>query len=140
MNKHLLKEISASVFVERCAREFEKMKELEMPEWARFAKTGPHKKFPPRRRDWWYVRAASVLRRISLDGSVGVSRLRTFYGGRKERGHKPEKTVKSGGKAIRKILQQLENAGFLEKRKTGGRVITQRGSEFISKIVMEIKK
>ncbi len=135
----VMKDVSAVEFIEKCAKEFSEMKELEMPEWARFVKTGMHRKYPPHRNDWWYVRAASVFRRIFLDGSVGVSRLRTYYGGRKERGHKPERTVKASGKVIRKILQQLENAGLVEKDKKGGRMVSQKGNELISKIVGERK-
>ena len=139
MSKKLVKEVSASKFIGKCSKEFQSMKEFSMPEWARFAKTGSHKKFPPLQSNWWYTRAASVFRRITLDGSIGVSRLRTYYGGRKERGHKPEKTVKASGNVIRKILQQLESAGLVEKNKTGGRVISLRGREFLNKIVGEIR-
>lgn len=113
-----------------------------MPEWAVYVKTGTHRKFPPQKDDWWYVRAASLLRRIAIDGPVGISRLRTFYGGRKERGHKPEKFRKASGKIIRVILQQLESAGLVEKGKQGkrGRILTENGRKFIAKVFTEVKK
>ena len=140
MDKKLLKEVSAHAFVETCAKEFENMKEFKMPEWAMFAKTGPHKKYPPLKKDWWYTRIASVFRKIALDGPVGVARLRTHYGGRKERGHKPERTVRAGGNIIRKMLQQLESAGLVEKNKKGGRVASQQGNDFMKKIIGEMTK
>ncbi|MBU5688933.1 MAG: 30S ribosomal protein S19e [Candidatus Aenigmarchaeota archaeon] len=137
----MIKQVKSDEFVKKCSEELKKLKEIQMPEWARYAKTGVHKKYPPHQEDWWYIRAASLLRRIGIDGPVGISRLRTFYGGRKERGHKPEKFRKAGGNAIRKILQQLERAGLVEQAKQGkkGRVLTEKGRRFVAKIVEEVK-
>lgn len=141
MVRTIVREVDAKSFIAKCSEELEKLKEMQMPEGFRYVKTGPHKKQPPHNAKWWYVRAASVLRRIYLDGPVGVSRLRSYYGGRKEKGHKPEKTVKAGGGSIRKILQQLEAAGFVEKNKNKpGRVISEKGDNFIKKIVSEVKR
>lgn len=139
--KEIIKQVKSDEFVKKCSEELKKLKEIQMPEWARYAKTGVHKKYPPHQEDWWYIRAASLLRRIGIDGPVGISRLRTFYGGRKERGHKPEKFRKAGGNAIRKILQQLERAGLVEQAKQGkkGRVLTEKGRRFVAKIVEEVK-
>ncbi len=129
-------------FIDKCAEEFSKMKEMQMPENFTCSKTGSHKKYSPSNPNWWYIRAASLLRRVYLSGPVGVSRLRSYYGGRKERGHKPEKTVRSGGGSIREILQQLETVGFVEKNKgkKPGRIISQKGDNFVKKIVSEANK
>jgi len=137
----MIKQVKSDEFVKKCSEELKKFKEIQMPEWAKYAKTGVHKKYPPHQQDWWYIRAASLIRRIGIDGPVGISRLRTFYGGRKERGHKPEKFRKAGGNAIRKILQQLEKAGLVEQNKQGkkGRVLTEKGRRFVAKIVEEVK-
>ena len=46
----------------------------------------------------------------------------------------------AGGNEIRKILQQLEKAGYIEKEKKGGRKITSKGTKFLdntAKVVME---
>ena len=138
----MIRQIEPKKFIEICKEELKKIKEIKPPEWSRFAKTGVHKKFPPQQDDWWYIRSASILRRIYLDGPVGVARLRTYYGGRKERGHKPERFRKASGNVIRKILQQLESAGLIEKNKEGkrGRVISEEGRKFLRKISSEVKK
>jgi hypothetical protein len=39
--------------------------------------------------DWWFVRAASMLRKLYLRGPIGVSRMRKFYGGRHRPGMSP---------------------------------------------------
>jgi small subunit ribosomal protein S19e len=134
-------QVKSQDFVKKCSEELKKIKDIQMPEWAKYAKTGVHKKFPPHQEDWWYTRAASLLRRIAIDGPVGVSRLRTFYGGRKERGHKPEKFRKAGGNSIRKILQQLEAAGLIEQNKQGkkGRILSEKGKRFVVKILEDVK-
>ncbi len=111
--------------------------EFQIPEWALFVKTGVNKSRPPIDSKWWYRRAASILRQIYINGVVGVGRLRTKYGSRKNRGMKPEIFMKSSGKIIRIMLQQAEKAGFLEKVKEGrrfGRRLTKSGKEFLEAI------
>ena len=39
-------------------------KEIVMPPWASFVKTGHAKERPPDSPEWWYARAASILRKI----------------------------------------------------------------------------
>jgi len=137
-----MKNIETKRFIEACKEELKKIEQIKPPAWAQFVKTGAHKQFPPLQKDWWYTRTASILRRIYLNGPVGVERLRTYYGGRKDRGHKPERFKKSGGSIIRKSLQQLEAAGFIEKGKdkVKGRVISDKGKKFLRKIVDGVKK
>ena len=105
-------------------------KEIKMPEWAMFVKTGPSRQRPPQQDDWWWTRSASMLRKVYLDGPVGVNRLRTWYGGKKDRGVKPEKTMKSGGKIVREILKQLEGLGYV-KKSNKGREITPKGQSYL---------
>ncbi len=129
--------------IERTAEELKKINEIKPPEWAAFVKTGAHKERPPVREDWWYVRTASVLRKLTVYGLIGVSKLRTKYGGRKNRGVKPEKFYKGSGNIIRKILQQLEKAGLAKKSEKGihkGRVITPKGASLLEKVSSEIMK
>jgi DNA-binding TFAR19-related protein (PDSD5 family) len=65
------------------------IKELAPPEWTAFVKTGSHVERAPQDPDWWYVRAASMMRKLYTKGPIGVSRLRKAYGGRKRMGAKP---------------------------------------------------
>lgn len=137
-----IKEIKSAKFNDVCKEMLKKIEELRPPEWSLYAKTGTHRKYPPQQEDWWYIRAASLLRRIYIDGPIGIARLRTFYGGRKERGHKPEHFRKGGGSNIRKILQQLENAGLvaISKKEKKGRIITEKGKKLLNEIASGLKK
>jgi len=123
------------------AEALKKVKEFEKPEWVDFVKSGPHKERPIAEVDFWHKRAASILRQIYIKEIVGVERLRTRYGGRKDRGYKPAEFRKSSGKIIRKILQQAEAAGLIEKSKgkRAGRQLTAKGKEFLEKIAGEAK-
>jgi small subunit ribosomal protein S19e len=133
------REVKPEKLLERLKEELKKVEEIKPPEWAKFAKSGVHRQRPPEQKDFWYVRAASILRRIYLDGPVGVERLRSFYGGPRKRGYFPRHFKKASGSIIRKILQQLEKAGLIEKA-TKGRKITPKGQKLLNNIAREASK
>ncbi len=135
--------VSKSDIIDRLSKELKKLNELKAPAWAQFAKTGAHTERPPTNPDWWFVRAASILVKLTELGPVGVSKLRVKYGGKKNRGMAPEKFKKSGGKIIRLQLQQLEKAGFAKQATKGlhkGRIITPKGTSFVEKISYQLMK
>ena len=112
-------------------------KEITMPAWAKFVKTGHAKQRPPEDQDWWYSRAASILRKIYRHGPIGTNKLKKKYGSKKNRGHKPEARYEGSGKIIRVILQQLEQKQLIKQETKGvhkGRIITPKGKSFLDKI------
>jgi len=113
---------------------------IQQPEWSKFVKTGISRDRVPQQKDWWYLRSASLMRRIYIDGPVGVSRLRSVYGGKHRRGHKPAHFAKSGGKIIRTIFQDLEKIGYVEKveKPKKGRVLSKEGMKFMNEIAKQI--
>jgi len=116
--------------------------EFKSPKWVEFVKSGPSKERPIEDPDFWYKRAASILKQVYKRDTVGVNRLRTRYGSKKDRGMKPEEFRKSGGKIIRMILQQADQAGFTEmikankgiRKMRSGRKLTQKGKDFLESI------
>ena len=117
----------------------EQLKEkIKMPQWAVYVKTGVNRERPPESRDWWYVRGAGILRRLYIDGPVGVSRLRTYYGGLHRRGHKPAHFARGGGKVIRTLLIDLEKAGLVAKQKKG-RALTKEGIKLVNAAAKKAK-
>jgi len=126
--------------IEKVAAYLKENKVIEPPPWAMFVKTGVHKERPPQNPDWWYIRAAAIMRKLYLKGPLGVSRLRTMYGGRHRRGHRPPKFAKGSGAIIRKILQQLEAAGLAEKADKKGRVLTKKGRELLEEAAKVVLK
>lgn len=120
----------------KLALALKKVKEFEQPSWLDFVKTSAHKQRPTIDSDFWHKRAASILRQAYVRKIVGVNRLRTRYGGRKDLGMQPPRFVKAGGKIIRLILQQAETAGLLEKSagKPSGRKLTAKGKELLESV------
>ncbi|MBI2045760.1 40S ribosomal protein S19 [Candidatus Pacearchaeota archaeon] len=135
-------ELDAHEYNEKLAEALKRVPEFKAPEWASFVKSGPSKSRPINDDDFWHKRAASVLRQIYRNKVVGVNRLRTKYGSRKNRGMKPERFVRASGKIIRNILQQSDKAGFTEisqtmggvKSKKPGRQLTEKGKSFLESI------
>lgn len=134
-----VREVDAQKLIERVKEELKKFEEIKPLPWSFFVKSGAHRERPPEQGDFWYIRAASILRRLYLDGPVGVERLRTYYGGRKDRGTRPARFRKASGNIIRKILQQLEKAGLVEKDKKG-RKLSKKGISFLDRMAYEVKK
>ena len=111
---------------------------IKQPEWSIFVKTGVSKERPPEKEDWFYTRAAAILRKIYMSkGPIGVNKLRTKFGSKKNRGTRPEKFYRASGKIIRNILQQLEKNKLIEQKAVGvhkGRVITKEGKSLLDKL------
>ncbi|MEM5872086.1 MAG: 30S ribosomal protein S19e [Candidatus Aenigmatarchaeota archaeon] len=134
----MIKDVEADKLIENLAKELEKIEVMKPPEWAKFVKTGVSRERPPQQKNWWYIRSASVMRKLYLKGPIGVSRLRRIYGSRKRRGHKPEHKYPGSGAIIRNILKQLEKAGFVKTEKGKGRVLTPKGKAFMKEIAQKI--
>jgi small subunit ribosomal protein S19e len=133
-------DIPASILIRRLAQDLKSREEIAPPEWMQFVKTGTHKERAPDDPDFWFVRCASILRKIYLNGPIGTERLRIVYGGRKRRGVKPNKFQKGSGAIVRTALQQLERAGFIMKRGTKGRELTDIGRSYMDKLSSALKK
>lgn len=134
-----VRDVPADLFISRLA---EKLREdlggfVSPPQWALYAKTGVSRERPPERIDWWYVRAASILRRLYMSSEpVGVGGLRTLYGGRKRRGSAPPRFRKGSGSVVRKMLQQLERTGLVARTRRG-RVLTPKGRSYLDSVALE---
>jgi len=134
-------DVPAQIFIERLAKYLkENVGEVSPPAWATTVKTSSHKEYPPQQLDWWYRRCASLLRKLYVHGTIGTSRLRVEYGGRKRRGRRIEHVRRSGGSAIREPLQQLEKAGFVTREEKKGRKLSGEGVSLLNRIASEILK
>lgn len=136
-----MKDANPQKVIEVLTIELRKNDSIKPPDWSRFVKTGVSAERPPIQRDWWFLRSAAVLRRIYLDGPVGTQRLRSYFGEKRRRGHKPAHHRKAGGKIVRLILQQLEKAGYIQKaeKPKKGRVLTSKGQRLVDKAMRMAK-
>lgn len=136
-----LYDVPAEALIEALAEKLEG--ELEEPDWARFAKSGTGREFPPEQADFWFVRAASVLRTVAINGPVGVERLATAYGSAKEGsaryGVAPRHRSDGSRKLLRRMLQQLEDAGYVERPPDDvGRQLSADGRSLLDETAGEV--
>lgn len=132
-------DVPAQDLIEAAAEELKKSKKITPPEWASYVKTGSFKQQAPRQKDWWYIRCASILRKVYLNGPIGTAHLRKAYGGLRKGRNRPERFRKASGAIIRKALQQLESDGHLSSDRRG-RMITPKGKSMLDKIATKIIK
>jgi small subunit ribosomal protein S19e len=115
---------------------------IEEPAWANYAKTGSSKELPPQQDDFWHVRAASLLRKVAIGGPVGVDRLSTAYGDRKQgstRYRVAGAHFDTGSKnIIRTILQQLEEEDLVATAQGEGRTVTPEGQSFLDEVAADV--
>ncbi len=136
-------DVNPTKLIENTALELEKNENIKPEAWASYVKTGINRQRPPVEKNWWYVRAAAILRKVLILGPIGTEKLRRKYGGVQNRGNKPEKFAKGSGNHIRKILQQLDKAGFIKQGDKGvhkGRIITKEGKELLDKVANSLLK
>jgi small subunit ribosomal protein S19e len=128
-------------FIDKLAKYLkENTDQIQPPAWAQVAKTGSHVEKQPQNPDWWYTRAASILRKIYTHEPIGIEKLRSDYGGRKGFRVRPNHASKAGGSNIRKILQQLETAELVQKATTQGRRMTPKGRKLLQEIADDLHK
>ncbi len=134
-------DVPATQFIEKLAKYLrDNIDEVQSPAWASVAKTGAHVEKPPQNPNWWYMRSASILRKVYVHGPLGIEKLRADYGGRKDFGVKPEHAVKAAGSNIRKILQQLEAAGLIQTVRSKGRIMAPKGRKLLQELAEDLQK
>jgi small subunit ribosomal protein S19e len=116
--------------------------DLEEPDWLRFTTTGVSQEMPPEQEDFWFRRGASVLRKVAVDGPVGVERLSTAYGGTKGGSNRyrvaPPRRSDGSGSIVRELLQQLQDAGYVEGTNGEGRRITADGRSLLDETAGDV--
>jgi small subunit ribosomal protein S19e len=132
-------DVPADDLISKLSDQLKKDKKINPPEWASYVKTGPHVEKIPQNRDWWYTRCASLVRKVYLHGPIGISDLKSYYGGRKRIGYNLDHHKDAGGAIIRNALQQLEASGYVEK-KGKGRSISSEGMKRVDRLATEIFK
>ncbi len=133
-------DVPADKLIAALAEHLKKVPELEPPQWVPYVKTGSHVERPPQRSDWWYSRAASILRKVYVHGPVGLQELESAYGGSKALSYYPKHHRDAGGSIIRNVMKDLEQAELVTKQGNKGRVLTPKGVALLDKISKDVFK
>ncbi|EFJ08602.1 hypothetical protein SELMODRAFT_153225 [Selaginella moellendorffii] len=129
-----VKDVSSHEFVRAYAAHLKRSGKVELPPWTDIVKTSVAKELAPYDPDWFYVRAASMARKIYLRGGIGVGAFKKIYGGSKRNGARPSHFCKSSGAIARHVLKQLEKIDIIEKEPKGGRRITSQGRRDLDQV------
>ena len=133
-------DVPADKLIPKLAEELKKLETIAPPDWAAFVKTGRHREKSPADNNWWHVRSAAVLRKIYIEGPVGTTRLAAMFGGKADRGSKPNRAVRGSRSISRITVQQLEKSQLVQKQKDGWRVVTAKARKMIDGMSTQILK
>lgn len=135
-----VRDVAPAAFIDAYAFHLKNSDRFEIPKWTDLVKTGVHKELAPTNEDWYFVRAASVARKVYLKPGIGIGALRKWYGGQYRRGAQRKIYQKAAAGLIRSILQQLEETKVIEKTASGGRAITRVGQQDLDRIAGQIAR
>ena len=134
-------DVPADLLINQTAQRLrEDYQEIEPPPQMAHAKTSSHKEEPPKNPHFWYIRCASLLRKVYMHGPIGVEHLREQYGGLTKKGDVGKHKTEGGGFAVRRPLEQLEKAGLVKTVERKGRKITKSGTSLLDTIAGEIDR
>jgi small subunit ribosomal protein S19e len=133
-------DVPADALIEEVAARLEDR--IEEPAWVEFAKSGAGKELPPEQEDFWYVRSASLLRKVAQNEPIGIERLATEYGSKKRGSNRysvrPGEHEGGSRKLIRASLQALEDDGLVTTAAGEGRRLSDDGEAFLSEVAADV--
>lgn len=131
-------DVPGSHLVKKLGPKLQQDPKFKPPAWAPMAKTGVHREKAPEQRDWWHTRLASILRRVYVEGPVGVIHVSSSYGGTRDRGGKPNRARLGSRSIVRAAFKQLETAGYCQSIKGRGRIVTASGRKLLDNTAHEV--
>lgn len=131
-------DVPAEKLILKTAEKLKQNSAIVPPEWAEYVKTGRHTEKAPTQEDWWFTRAASILRKLYIKGPMGSSKLAAEYGGFADEGTMPNRAVKGSRSIARKCMIQLEQAGYLVSKDKEGRAISPSGMSLLDNTAKEV--
>jgi len=129
-----VRDVAAADFITAYAEHLKNSDKFELPVWADLVKTSTTKELAPYGEDWYYIRAASVARKVYLRPGVGVGQLRKWYGSGYGPGVRSVHFKRANAGIIRSVLLQLENMKVTEPCASGGRRMTRVGQQDLDRI------
>ena len=131
--------VEPGTFIKSVAEKLKEYPEIKPPQGSEFWKTAFFKELAPLdSENFWYIRCASLLRKVNKFGPIGVNRLRKFYGGRNRKGSGLNHSAKGSGKIVRVALQQLEDAKLIIKTEKNGRKLSSEGKSLLERTAYSV--
>ena len=129
-----VRDVSATDFIKAYAEHLKNSDKFDLPVWADTVKTSVVKELAPYGDDWYYIRAASIARKVYLRPGIGIGQLQKWYGGSYRNGTRSEHFRKASAGIIRSVLTQLTEMKVCETLPSGGRRMTTVGQQDLDRI------
>merc|ERR1712199_38194 len=135
-----VKDVPAADFIKAAAEFLKRQPKFDVPKYHDIVKTAVAKEFAPYDEDWFYIRAASILRKVYLRKGTGIGALKKWYGGSNgtHRGTRKAHFMTASGAIIRKAMHELEKLEMMTHSEDGGRMITSKGRAEMDRIAGNI--
>merc|ERR1711970_1052377 len=135
-----VKDVPADAFIKAAAEFLKRQPKFDVPKYHDIVKTAVLKELAPYDEDWFFVRAASILRKVYLRKGTGVGALKKWYGGSNgtHRGTRKAHFSTASGAIIRKACFELEKLEMMEHCEDGGREISSKGRAEMDRIAGNI--
>ncbi|MHA1273317.1 MAG: 30S ribosomal protein S19e [Promethearchaeota archaeon] len=131
--------VETEKLIKAIAEKLKEFEEIKPPPGSEYWKTAFFKELAPvDYKNFWYIRCASLLRKVRKYGPIGVNRLRKKYGGRNRRKRGLAKSARGSGKIIRVALQQLEKANLITTVEKKGRIVSPEGVSLLERTAYSI--
>merc|ERR1712151_1331871 len=131
--------VPANDFISAYADFLKKSNKIDLPSWVDLVKTGHWKELAPYDEDWFYTRAAAIMRKLYVKPHVGVGRLANKFGGKERNGS----ARKHQAKLLIRFNDNKRN-DFAEDTKPDNdtklnrRVVSDEGKKTINNIAKEV--
>jgi small subunit ribosomal protein S19e len=133
-----VKDVDQDKIVTGVAVFLKKSGKLKVPDNMDIVKTSKSKELGPANNDWFYVRCASILRRMYHRSPIGVGAVKKIYGARKRNGSQPSHFCRADGAVARRAIQALDHIKLVEKHPDGGRKLSAQGQRDLDRIASQI--
>jgi len=134
-----VRDVPANKWVKAMAQQFKREGKILVPNCADLVKTSHGRERAPQSVDWYYLRAAAVLRRIYLRPGTGYGGLGKAFGNLKNRGSKPERTFRAAVGPLHWACKSLEGLKLIAKGRGKGRVVTREGRKRADTVAFNVK-
>lgn len=114
-----VKDVAPAKFIAAYAAHLKKGGKVALPAWVDLVKTSSNNELAPLDPEWYYIRAAAIIRRIYIRGGIGIGYMRKVFGRADREGPTPVHMGLCSGSVIRSVLKNLEKMGLVEKDARG---------------------
>mmetsp|Transcript_33595 Transcript_33595/g.24630 ORF Transcript_33595/g.24630 Transcript_33595/m.24630 type:complete len:149 (+) Transcript_33595:35-481(+) len=133
-----VRDVPAAKFIAAYADVLKNNDKFIVPKWVDTVKTGVHKELAPYDPDWYYIRAAAVIRKIYLRPGTGVGALQKRFGGAYRRGARPSVHQDAASGIIRSVLRSFDELKLTEETEKGGRKISRTGQQALDLVAHQV--